>query len=88
MQVYQKSIDYYNLYEKSKITLFSLLRNDSHTSNDRVNPNPDINRTNREDKGEGNCTVRRQERHKRNQGDGNAKGPNPIRSGRRSKRIR
>ena len=47
-QVYQKSIDYYNLYGKSKITSFSLLRNDSHTSNDSVNPNPDINPTNQE----------------------------------------
>ena len=47
-QVYQKSIDYYNLYGKTKITSFSLLRNDSHSSNDSVNPNPNMNTTNQE----------------------------------------
>jgi len=47
-QVYQKSIDYYNLYGKTQITSFSLLRNDNISSNDSINPNPDINPTNQE----------------------------------------
>ena len=47
-QVYQKSIDYYNLYGKNKITSFSSLTNDTIGSNAIANPNADINLANQE----------------------------------------
>ncbi|MGB9167846.1 MAG: hypothetical protein WCB31_02855 [Nitrososphaeraceae archaeon] len=47
-QVYQKSIDYYNLYGKNKITSFSSLSNGTIGSNATASPNADINLANQE----------------------------------------